>query len=130
MQEKNKAFPLFSSRLGEVMKIKSFTQSALAIATKIHQTSISEYLNGKSVPSAAALASISDALGVSMDYLWGRDAEANANNLENTTSAIEPDATRKLAEIAALLPQFSALNAAMSKILANSYASPRPRKKR
>ena len=87
MQDKNKAIPLFSVRLTSAMKNKSFNQSSLAAATKIHQTSISEYINGKSIPSSAALSTIAEVLGVSMDYLWGRTEQENASLTYNESIA-------------------------------------------
>lgn len=73
------------------MKAKRLNQSALACITKIHQTSISEYVNGKSIPSAAALALIADALGLSMDYLWGQDNGDNELSSSNSYANSRPE---------------------------------------
>lgn len=72
MQEKNTASPIFSSRLRDAMQRNQLTQKKLEEISKIRQTSISDYLNGKAVPSADALSRLADALNVTMDYLWGK----------------------------------------------------------
>ena len=125
MQAKKYGKLHFCSRLKEVMKQNSLTQKDLEAATKIHQTSISDYLRGKSIPSAAALADLAEALHVSMDYLWGRENQPTGTlttDQKNTDRALE--AERRLAELASLLPQFSELNTVMAKIL-SKYTSHR-----
>lgn len=72
MQVKNTASPLFSSRLVQAMNVNHLTQKDLEEMTKIRQTSISEYKNGKTIPSADALMRLANALGVTMDWLYGR----------------------------------------------------------
>lgn len=71
MQEKNTTIPIFSSRLRAKMQSIPLTQKQLEEASKIRQTSISDYLNGKAIPSADALSRLAAALGVTMDWLWG-----------------------------------------------------------
>lgn len=78
MQEKITVTHIFCSRLREAMRCNSFTQKKLEEFSKIRQTSISDYLNGKAIPSADALARLADALGVTMDYLWGRTDDPTA----------------------------------------------------
>lgn len=87
MQEKNTAYPIFSSRLRAAMQHKQLTQKKLEELSKIRQTSISDYLNGKAVPSADALSRLSDALGVTMDYLWGKGDEEKNQPSEQTESS-------------------------------------------
>ncbi len=68
-QAKSTFIDIFSSRLRAEMKVKGFTQNALAEIVKIRQTSISDYLNGKAVPSADVFYRIALALEVPMDAL-------------------------------------------------------------
>ncbi len=97
----------------------SLTQKDLESMTKIHQTSVSDYLRGKSIPSAAALADLADALNVSMDYLWGRENDPSGTTVTDTRNQDRAlEAEQRLNEIASLLPKFGELNSAMSKILA------------
>lgn len=67
----------------------SFKQNDLAEIIKIRQTSVSDYLNGKSVPSADIFLRISIALGVSMEWLSGIDSEEKEHSLhfDNIPSA-------------------------------------------
>lgn len=69
------------------MQHKQLTQKKLEELSKIRQTSISDYLNGKAVPSADALSRLSDALGVTMDYLWGKEDEEKNQPQEQTESS-------------------------------------------
>ncbi len=80
MQEKNTFINIFSSRLRSEMKTKGLTQSALAEVVKIRQTSISDYINGKAVPSAEVFYRISLALGVPMEALAGADDKTTAQS--------------------------------------------------
>lgn len=52
------------------MKEKQLTQNGLGEKTGIRQATISDYLKGKSIPSAERFFLIARALGVSMDFLW------------------------------------------------------------
>lgn len=72
-QEKTKEFSIYIDRLSSLMSSKSLSQSALARITGIRQATISDYLKGNSIPSAERFSLIADALGVSMDYLWGKE---------------------------------------------------------
>ena len=85
MQEKDIAQTNFSSRLSSAMKNNSLTQKALSELSGIRQVSISEYLNAKTIPNAESLCSLANALGVSMDWLWGRDS--GEYNTAKSTSA-------------------------------------------
>ena len=71
------------------------TQKQLEEVSKIRQTSISDYLNGKAIPSAEALSRLAAALGVSMDWLWGvadeqQDASPGGKRPKRTAKA-HPD---------------------------------------
>lgn len=71
------------------MKLNSLTQSELAKMIGIRQTSVSDYQNGKSVPSADIFLRISLSLGVTMEWLSGIDSESkeNGSNLDDLTFA-------------------------------------------
>ena len=95
MQEKNTTIPIFSSRLRAKMQSIPLTQKQLEEVSKIRQTSISDYLNGKAIPSAEALSRLAAALGVSMDWLWGvadeqQDASPGGKRPKRTAKA-HPD---------------------------------------
>lgn len=88
-QDKNMFLHIFSQRLNEGMKLNSLTQSELAKMIGIRQTSVSDYQNGKSVPSADIFLRISLSLGVTMEWLSGIDSESkeNGSNLDDLTFA-------------------------------------------
>ncbi len=72
------------------MKNNSLTQKTLSELSGIRQVSISEYLNAKTIPNAESLCSLANALGVSMDWLWGRDSnEYTAKSTSAPTSSRE-----------------------------------------
>lgn len=77
MQEKNMWISVFSARLRSAMKANLLTQSKLAEITKIRQTTVSDYLNGKTVPAADVFMRLAQALGVSMEWLCGQDTEGS-----------------------------------------------------
>ena len=66
------------------MDDKHLTQKNLEDLTKIRQTSISEYKNGKTIPSADALMRLANALGVTMDWLYGRSEAPTPPPLSET----------------------------------------------
>lgn len=67
------------------MKANSLTQSKLAEITKIRQTTVSDYLNGKTVPAADVFMRLAQALGVSMEWLCGQDTEGREMTNEMQT---------------------------------------------
>lgn len=83
MQEKNMWISVFSARLRSAMKSNSLTQSKLAEITKIRQTTVSDYLNGKTVPAADVFMRLAQALGVSMEWLCGQETEGRERSDEN-----------------------------------------------
>lgn len=85
MQEKNMWISVFSARLRSAMKANSLTQSKLAEITKIRQTTVSDYLNGKTVPAADVFMRLAQALGVSMEWLCGQDTEGREMTNEMQT---------------------------------------------
>lgn len=63
------------------MQRNSLTQSKLDDMVKIRQTTISDYVNGKSVPSAEVLLRLSHVFGCSMEWLCGGGIEEVENSL-------------------------------------------------
>lgn len=59
----------FGLRLRRMMTIKGMTQEMIQEKTGIHQVVISNYMNGKSMPSFYAVDKIAKALGCSLDDL-------------------------------------------------------------
>jgi transcriptional regulator with XRE-family HTH domain len=64
----------FAIRLKEVRVAKNLSQIELARRAGLSPTVISHYEAGRRAPLLATCAAIADALGVSMDFLSGRDA--------------------------------------------------------
>lgn len=90
MQDKNTEIIIFSSRLRERMKCYSLTQNQLGEMSNISQSTISSYLIGRTAPRSDELYRLSNALGVTMDWLWGEsESEQNSHDaqLEDLTLA-------------------------------------------
>lgn len=79
----------FSQNLKTLRKQKGVTQQQLADILCVDKTSISKWENGFNYPNQNLQMMIADYFGVSVDYLLGRDAPANARTLDN---AYVPDA--------------------------------------
>ena len=71
-QEENMQNSIFSLRLLEAMKSNGLTQKELADSAGITQAAVSRYLREENTPRASELGALAIALGVSMDWLWGR----------------------------------------------------------
>ena len=69
-----------AERISEVLSKKGITQKELADKAGITQVSLSRYLNGERVPKANILVQISNALGVSCDYLVGIQRKENTED--------------------------------------------------
>lgn len=81
--------------------------------TGIRQTTISEYTNGKSLPSVEKFFAISRALGVSMDWLWTGAEHANGNptdqsSEESTWKRRAMDAEERLERLEKILQELFA----------------------
>lgn len=63
---------IFAQRLCALMKERNVKQSILAEKAGCSRQSVSQYINGSSVPNVDNLLSISDFFDVSTDYLLGR----------------------------------------------------------
>ena len=62
----------FSERLKQSRKGSGLSQMQLSIKSGIAQNMIWAYEAGKRMPNAFTLCCLADALGISMDYLYGR----------------------------------------------------------
>lgn len=63
-------------RVFEIMKERGITAKKLADAVGVSQGNVSDWKSGRSAPTAAVMAKIADFLGVSSDYLLGRENTA------------------------------------------------------
>lgn len=61
-----------AERLKEAREKKGLSQRKLAEMVKVSQASISWFESGDAMPSGNKIGLIADALGVSIDYLYGR----------------------------------------------------------
>lgn len=68
----------FTSRLNRVMFMKGIRQTDLAARTGIHKGTLSKYMKGGIVPEGKALVKLSEALGVSVDWLLGKEDMSDA----------------------------------------------------
>ena len=62
--------------LKDIMKQKGYTQSYLAEVTEITEATVSRYLTGVHSPKIEYIAKMAEALGVSLDYLFGLSASS------------------------------------------------------
>lgn len=74
----------FSQRLHILMDDKGITAYRLSKELGVHQTTISNWLRGKTVPNITYLKKIADALGVSLSHLIGYEEE-----LQKITETVE-----------------------------------------
>lgn len=63
----------FSARMNKAMFLKGIKQSELVIRTGIDKGSLSSYMHGRYMPNADKIAKIANALGVSVNYLLGKE---------------------------------------------------------
>lgn len=63
----------FGKRMRLAMKTKGMTQEELARMLYCEQQAISHYVCGRRTPRFEMVVQIADILGVSLDYLFGRD---------------------------------------------------------
>ncbi len=64
---------VFTERLARVMFTKDIKQAELVDKTGIDKGSMSSYVNGRYMPNAKNMAKIAKALGVSVEYLLGKE---------------------------------------------------------
>lgn len=65
---------LFKIRLGEILAEQNLKQADLCRMTGISTALMSKYMTGKASPSLDNAQSIASALGITLDYLVGRDS--------------------------------------------------------
>lgn len=87
---------MFAERFNEILQKKGLTAYKVAKDCGIAQGQMNEYKNGKRVPGEKYLLKIADYLGVSVDYLLGREdsepaADPAINRLRNLLDQIPPD---------------------------------------
>ena len=76
---------MFKERFVQLLQEKNMTGYRLAKITGLSQGLISDYKNGRCVPSATASTKIAEALGITVDELLGRegntvDAQSNESD--------------------------------------------------
>lgn len=87
---------MFAERFNDLLKQKGITAYRVAKDCDISQGTMNMYKNGKRIPGKKSLLKMADYLGVSVDYLLGReDSEPTAdpaiNRLRNLLDQIPPD---------------------------------------
>lgn len=70
----------FKERLKKARSEKGFSQSELAKAIEVHVTNISRYERGENKPTSEVLNKLSNALGVTADYLMDGSVADKAQN--------------------------------------------------
>ena len=60
---------IFSTNLGELLEERGFTQRDLAIASRLSDSTISDYIHGQKIPGLRAIINIAYALEISIDEL-------------------------------------------------------------
>lgn len=93
----------FGERLGDLISSKGITQSQLANETKVPQSAISEYINGRQggkesrAPDCAAIIALAKYFSVSTDYLLGlsdiKTPNLNAHEIHRMTGLTEENIT-------------------------------------
>ncbi|EEM10001.1 hypothetical protein bmyco0003_31350 [Bacillus pseudomycoides] len=86
-----------TERLKEARKMRKLTQQGLADKVNATKGTISNYENGHSTPSNEMLKDLANILGVTTDYLLGRDDELGpSNQLPELTKKDTRDIARDL----------------------------------
>lgn len=80
---------IFATRLREARKRKGWTINQMAEKAGIAANSISGYERGKGEPTMFALVLLADTLGVTTDYLTGRDGKVYRIVIDVTTENIQ-----------------------------------------
>lgn len=63
---------IYNERLNQAMREKDMTMKELEIASGLSHYCVHTNVRGIRTPDAHTLGKLADALGVSMDWLWGR----------------------------------------------------------
>jgi len=78
------AFLVYQRKMGY-----GFTQHEIARRTGLTQAQLSNYENGKTLPSMSAIIAIADLLDVSIDYMLGRCQNREAHKTTRTIKYLE-----------------------------------------
>lgn len=78
----------FETRLKRAMFIKGIRQADLAERSGIHKGLLSHYMHGDAVPGYANISKLADALGVSADWLLGKEEVSDAKLTKDELSKI------------------------------------------
>ncbi|WP_031405327.1 helix-turn-helix domain-containing protein [Geobacillus vulcani] len=90
----------FPQRLRMLRKAKGLTQEELGRRVNVTKVSISGYENGNRTPDMDTLKALADVLGVSVDYLLGRNnIQSDDTNLPALTEKDERDIQKELEKI-------------------------------
>lgn len=76
---------LFKTRLGEILAEQNLKQADLCRMTGLSTALVSKYMTGKASPSLDNAQSIASALGITLDYLVGRDSRGCNLSKKQTT---------------------------------------------
>jgi transcriptional regulator with XRE-family HTH domain len=98
----------FGTTLRTIRETKGLTQSELAERSGLQPSAVSHFEAGRRSPSFDNLRALADALGVSTDYLLGRDAAPGlagptAEKLFRHAGEVTDDELRTLAEFAEMM---------------------------
>jgi len=77
---KDEGLKEFGKRLKTLRTAQGFTQAQLAKKVKLTQAAISQFEDGKRIPSSSALQKIATGLGLSLDELVGASTEDSTNS--------------------------------------------------
>ena len=96
MRNENNNTQVFSNRLLIKMREMQLSQKNLSLKAQISPAAINHYINGTRAPKAQELNKLATALGITMDWLWGRSDDYPKQS-EQTAELVELRA--KLAQI-------------------------------
>ena len=65
----------FSQRLEEIKKERRMTNKEIGALCGVSEAAVRSWISGSKVPAADRVVALADALGVSLDYLYGKNAK-------------------------------------------------------
>ena len=81
MYDSEKEYQIIFERLKDICKQRNITNYALAKATKLSNSSVSNLMNGKTTPYVDTLLRICSALDISMTELIGGDGKVDSEEM-------------------------------------------------
>lgn len=102
MVEQDPADNTLIFRLKQQMRFVGLTQKQVAAETGITEATLSRYLNGNRIPNALILARLAAVLGVSVDWLLGREPDMSVSEAVNVITRNAARLTRTQRETLAL----------------------------